>query len=206
MFYLIFSAITLSLDGFAAGIIFGLRKLKISISARIWIAIFSSGFTGVSLFVGDYLGNSFSFLAGKIIGAVLLCFLGGFQIWRVFFPKLPKASKATFLHTFRLWGLTIQIMREPIKGDLNGSGVIEAKEAFFLGLSLSIDMLGAGVGLALSGLVNWMLIPIIGIVQSFGLWIGEKLGQKIGLVKFSRKVSSILSGILLCLLGVMRLL
>ena len=38
--FLFFSTIALSIDGLAAGIILGLQRLKIAISARIWIALF----------------------------------------------------------------------------------------------------------------------------------------------------------------------
>ena len=203
--FLFFSTIALSLDGLAAGIILGLQKLKIAISARIWIALFSSGFAAFSIFTGDYLGNIIPPIASKFLGAGLLCFLGGFQVRRAIFPVSKKSIETEFSRTFRFWDLTIQIIREPTKGDLDGSGIIENKEAFFLGLSLSVDMLGAGIGLTLSGINSWILIPLVGIVQSLGLWIGERIGQKVNIADFNPATSRLVSGGLLCLLGIVRL-
>ena len=66
-------------------------------------------------------------------------------------------------------------------------------------------MLGAGIGLTLSGINSWILIPLVGIVQSLGLWIGERIGQKVNIADFNPATSRLVSGGLLCLLGIVRL-
>ncbi|QGG49080.1 manganese efflux pump [Heliorestis convoluta] len=71
----------------------------------------------------------------------------------------------------------IQIFREPTDADLDSSGELSFKEAFLLGLALSMDALAAGFGASLLGGIPLFAPLIVGITLFFlvvaGLWWGH---------------------------------
>ena len=107
---------------------------------------------------------------------------------------------------FRALGLTILVIREPAAGDLDGSGAIDIGEALLLGFSLSVDMLGAGVGLALAGAGSVWLPPVVGIVQTICLTLGALAGRMLARLPVSNRALACASGLLLAGLGAARLL
>ncbi|RKD34379.1 hypothetical protein BET03_00670 [Thermohalobacter berrensis] len=58
-------------------------------------------------------------------------------------------------------GLIIDIALDTTKADLDVSGDINIKEAFYLGFVLSIDALGAGFGLSLGGINYLYFLPLV---------------------------------------------
>ncbi len=165
----------------------------------------SCGFAGIALFIGDQMEILFSPVLGQWLGAGILIVLGLRQIWGAVFPKRTNSSVQAFNRSFRLLGLTIQIIREPVQGDLNRSGIIEPYEALLLGLSLSVDMLGAGIGISLSGSATLWLAPLVGITQSVCLAVGQQMGQRLRKSSWGNHFYGCIAGSMLCLLGIFRL-
>lgn len=103
---------------------------------------------------GGALGAFLPPSAGRWIGAGILILLGAGAAVRSLLPGaggLPRPAKPAAAKRFHALGLTILVVREPSAGDLDNSGSIDLGEALLLGFSLSVDMLGAGIGLALAG-------------------------------------------------------
>ena len=200
------SAIALSLDGLTAGMSLGFRSVKIPFISYLWIAMISCGFAGIALWFGEKSERLFSPCVGQFLGASVLILLGIRQLYQAFHPfsKKQKHKKRGLLTTFHLWGLTVQILREPANGDLDHSGEIDVKEAILLGFCLSVDMLGAGIGLSISGIVNYWIALLVGIMQSANLVLGEYLGKQIKRGCPMNSLWESLSGGLLCLLGLLR--
>ena len=61
----------------------------------------------------------------------------------------------------------MQIMKDPICSDLDGSQSIDMKEAVFLGLALSSDAIGSGIGFSMLG-ANSLLFPLIAACFQLG--------------------------------------
>ena len=78
----------------------------------------------------------------------------------------------------------VKIINNKKEADLDRSGVISNKEACYLGLALSLDTFGVGIGAALLelDLIIGSLAVGIGAALSLalGLYIGGKMGEKIG--------------------------
>ena len=62
-----------------------------------------------------------------------------------------EEDQALFQWEIARFGIIIQILKEPRRADLDRSGMISSKEALWLGLALSLDSCGAGIGMALMG-------------------------------------------------------
>ena len=101
-------------------------------------------------------------------------------------------------------GITIKIIKNPTSSDLDSSNSIDSKEALFLGFALSLDCFCIGACGSVLG-VNSLLFPLlIAVFQLVFLSIGNLLGKKLhGLSHLPDNVWSIISGILLILIGVL---
>jgi putative sporulation protein YtaF len=102
-------------------------------------------------------------------------------------------------------GLVIQILRKPSLADMDRSGIISASEAVLLGIALSLDAFGAGIGAAFIGFSSLLTAVIIAI--SSGFFIAS--GLRVGIIYADRswvKKLSFLPGFLLIVMGLMKLL
>ncbi|MFD0586443.1 manganese efflux pump [Paenibacillus sp. GCM10027627] len=102
-------------------------------------------------------------------------------------------------------GLVIQILRTPQAADVDRSGIISASEAVMLGIALSLDSLGAGLGAALLGLPALLTAFVIAAASAIFLVGGTRLGLRFAANKGMHALSY-LPGILLIMMGIMKLL
>lgn len=209
MLFILITAFALSADGFAAGASFGLRGVKIGAAAKTAIALFSTGFAFAAVTAGGALGAVIPSFVGRWLGAGILILLGAGTAVRALLPEREASlapPKPPLQKRFHALGLTILVIREPSAGDLDNSGAIDLREALLLGFSLSIDMLGAGIGLALVGAGSFWLPFAVGVTQTACLAVGEAAGKRLSRLPVPKRALGILSGLLLAALGAARLL
>ena len=164
-------AISSSIDSLGIGVTYGIKNKKISFWSTIILFIISLLVSFVSVFSGKILLNFLPKYITELIGCFILFCIGFFVIVKAIF-------------------------------EFNNSNLIDPKEAVFLGLALSLDNFGIGISSSLIS-TSYILFPIlISIFQfiflSLGIIIGKKVSKFIG---FSDFICSILSGILLVLIG-----
>ena len=58
-------------------------------------------------------------------------------------------KKLLFNWEIRSLGVVIHILKKPTRADFDRSGIITGLEALFLGVALSLDAFGAGIGAAM---------------------------------------------------------
>ena len=171
-----------------AGAAFGMRGVKIGAAAKGAIALLSTAFAAAAILLGGALGTFLPAWAGRAAGALILIALGLACCIRALLPPKPQRPlRPPVRRRFRALGLTILVIREPAAGDLDGSGAIDIGEALLLGFSLSVDMLGAGVGLALAGAGSVWLPPVVGIVQTICLTLGALAGRMLARLPVSNR-------------------
>ncbi len=107
------------------------------------------------------------------------------------------------IFTIKSLGIVIQILKEPVSADFDCSGIITGKEAFMLGLALSLDAFSSGFGAAIAGYKMRYLPLIVGIFQLIALNSGMKLANTPFFEKLNRK-ATVIPGIILILLGIVR--
>ena len=199
---LLFAA-ALSMDGFGAGVAYGLRKIRVPALSLLIISLAS----GVGIWTAMAAGN---LIAGYIpyarqAGAGLLIVAGIWLIITNRFPKkrVPEADSewVMALH-LRPFGLIIQIMREPVRADMDRSGVLSWKEASLLGIALALDAMAAGLGIAMSGFATWLIAPLVAATK-FGF---VTLGLLLGDAWSPSPALRLLPGLILAGLGAFRLL
>jgi len=111
----------------------------------------------------------------------------------------------TVLHIeLKRLGLVIQILRTPSIADVDRSGTISASEATLLGLALSLDAFGAGIGAALLGFSPLLTSAVIALASGTFIWVGLRIGFLFSGFRWMRRLS-IVPGCVLILMGIMKL-
>lgn len=103
------------------------------------------------------------------------------------------------------FGLVIQILRTPQAADVDRSGAISSSEAVLLGIALSLDSLGAGLGAAMLGFSPVLTAVFIAFSSGFFLLTGMRVGIRYASLQGMRAFS-VLPGIILIVMGITRLL
>lgn len=207
-------AISVSIDSLGIGITYGLRNTKIKGFAKVILFVISSLITAFSVEIGNILTDLFSDDITTFIGSMFLIFMGLFVIYQALKDKEDLRKKVSFENEPRIYqffikflGITIQIIRNPISSDLDGSKKIDWKEAGYLGMALSIDSLCVGIGSSIIGYNSFVFPILVATFQLVFLSIGRFLGEKISTASnIPENIWSVLSGVLLICIGISRFL
>jgi putative Mn2+ efflux pump MntP len=102
-------------------------------------------------------------------------------------------------------GLVIQILKTPSVADWDHSGNISMSEATLLGIALSLDAFGAGIGAALIGFAPLATAATIAAASGSFIGAGLTVGYRFANLSWIRRLS-ILPGCILILMGIIKLL
>ena len=186
----LFLAISSSIDSFGIGITYGIKNTKISLIGKIILFIIALIAAHFSIFFGDIIQKILPSFLEKIIGCLLLIIIGIY----ICFEALKSNKKSS------------NIFNDPISSDIDDSKTIDAKEAVFLSIALSLDSLCIGIGGSMTD-IDLKLFPLLVatfqfLLLNFGSYIGIKINR---ICKLPENIWSILSGILLITIGVFKL-
>lgn len=197
-------ALAVSLDGFAAGVTYGMRKIKISNAGLFTINFLSVLAVFLSLAAGRLLAGMVAPVVARRTGAVLLFLLG---LRTLFQSRRQKKKRAEGERELKLrlhfFGFIVEVFREPEKADVDLSGHLSLLEAAFLGLALALDALAAGFALAFSGPVPVWTPFLVGGVQFVMIKGGDIFGRRFCL-KGTKGSASYLPALLLIGLGLVK--
>jgi putative sporulation protein YtaF len=222
MISLLILAFAVSLDGFGVGVMYGLRKIRIPFLSIGIISLWSGIIIFSSMQIGVWLTSFLQPAAAKRIGAVILIGIGIWALIQMVQQKhqdpeskatqpansaasdvLQKAKNIVYIE-LKWFGLVIQILRTPSIADVDKSGYISASEATLLGLALSLDAFGAGIGAALIGFTPVLTASVIALASGTFIAVGLRIGLRFAERLWMRKLS-ILPGCVLILMGIMKL-
>ena len=158
--------------------------------------------------IGHFFESLFSPQVAESVGGIILVLLGAWVLFQFFRPEKGKELQGNEESIINLeiqsLGLVIHILRKPMSADFDKSGTITGLEAFMLGLALSLDAFGAGVGAALLGLSPSYLAISVAVMSSLFVFMGMKLGALFAHHDWVQKFSFI-PGILLIIIGIWKL-
>ncbi|TKH42843.1 sporulation membrane protein YtaF [Paenibacillus sp. FSL R10-2782] len=223
---LLLLAFALSLDSFGVGVTYGLRKMKIPLLSIVIISVCSGLVIGISMQLGALLSQVLSPVYTTVFGAVILIGIGCHSLYQSLHRKedliddpdpvsrnVLEAEKSlevqeertVFSLEFRKWGLVIRILRSPSAADMDRSGSISATEAIWLGIALSVDAFGAGLGAAMLGFQPLATALAIAFFSGTFLIAGMKTGFCLSAFRFM-KALGVLPALLLIMMGILKLL
>jgi putative sporulation protein YtaF len=211
-------AFAVSLDGFGVGVLYGLRKIRLPLSSIAIISGLSGTVILVAMQIGVWLSAFFPPSLAKQVGAVILIGIGCWAVLNVLRqkdehgPEADDTAPSSFISApttvmsieLKRLGLMIQILRTPSKADVDRSGTISASEAALLGLALSLDAFGAGIGAALIGFQPFLTAAVIAVSSGLFLTTGLRVGYQFAGFVWMRRLS-ILPGFILVLMGILKL-
>ncbi|MBR0599617.1 manganese efflux pump [Sinanaerobacter chloroacetimidivorans] len=205
--YAFLLALSLNIDSLSIGVNYGLRKIKISFPALITIVMMSLGALTLSFSIGHIIFSFVSIFVSKMISSFLLISLGCVLFAQTLMNiHYPAASEAFIIKKIKIKPLNIivNIVREPENADIDHSGVIDFKEAIYIGSALSIDALTIGLSLA-AYQIHLPGFLILTAVTNFSFLVcGELIGKFVG--KFiSENKLKMAASITLILLGLTKL-
>lgn len=194
----LFLALSLSIDSIGIGVTYGLRNTKIPIMSKFILFLISITFTTIALMLGNLITQFLPDYLANFIGSFILIFIGVWILFQIYNDKEKEHSGVT--------GITIQIIKHPISSDLDNSKVIDWKEAFFLGVALSIDSISVSIGSGITGLDSFLFPILVATFHIAFLFFGKFLGHKLTCIKrFPENIFNVISGILLIFIGITRL-
>ncbi|MFP3918929.1 sporulation membrane protein YtaF [Lysinibacillus telephonicus] len=205
---LLLLGIAVSLDSFTVGLTYGMRKVTIPIKS--FIIIFSCTFFVLLLAmgIGSIIELFISYEAAERVGGIILIVIG---IW-VLYQFLTSQSdsqqhqsdiKIVEFEIKRL-GIIIKILKKPTEADFDRSGSIGSIEALFLGLALSLDSFGAGIGAALIDLPPILFSIVVTVSSVFFVIAGINIGSIFRNMNWVKKLT-FLPGIALILIGLFKM-
>ena len=177
MLGLIVLAIAVSMDGFAAGFAFGMKKITIPWLSTVIIGLSS----GTVIALAMPAGNGFL----RLVPAQLSHWIGA--------------------SIFICIGVVSLCKRNFSQADRDQSGEISAKESLLLGLALSVDSIAAGFSAALLGFTIWVTALTIAISCVVFIRMGKQVGVHLS-AYIQNQYFSFIPGVLLLILGVSKLL
>lgn len=191
-------AISANMDNLTVSIAYGIKKIKIGKISNLIIAIISGIGTFLSMSIGTLVSKFLSPNAANIIGSVILIVIGTWFIAEFFLNKRKEDIKKSNYSKNNLMNYR-ELLDTPEKADADGSGYIDLKEAVVLGFALTINNIGLGIGVSITGL-NILITTFCTFVFSIlsiilGCFIGNSCLSGI-LGKYASLISSI---IIVCL-------
>ncbi|MBY6035222.1 sporulation membrane protein YtaF [Fictibacillus nanhaiensis] len=201
-------ALAVSLDSFGAGLTYGMKSIKIPFRSILIIAICSAVTFLISMLLGFTLEQFISKKTGEVLGGMILLGIGIYSLWQVFLPEkeyMEKETKDIVLFEIKSLGIVIHILKKPVMADIDKSGSITGWEAVLLGIALSLDAFGAGIGAALVHLPPLLTTMTIACMSALFLWGGMVVGLfSVNKAAWMKRLS-ILPGLLLIVMGLLKM-
>lgn len=158
--------------------------------------------------VGHFFEQLFSTKVAERTGGLILILLGAWILFQFFRPDKMKelsVNETTILNfEIKSLGVVVHILRKPMSADFDRSGAITGIEALLLGLALSLDAFGAGIGAAMLGFSPLFLALSVAIMSSLFVFMGMKLGTLFAHYQWVQKFS-FLPGLILIVIGIYKL-
>ncbi|BAF60159.1 predicted membrane protein [Pelotomaculum thermopropionicum SI] len=209
--YLLF-ALALNLDSFGAGLAYGTRQIRVPPPSLIIISLISVAAVTVSMLGGQILAACIPARLAHRLGGFMLLLIG---LWvlcencrarRRPNGEPGQKNKAARMLEIRIrpLGLVIQVLREPVKADLDSSGIISPPEALVLGAALAMDAFGAGFAVSMMGYSPAITATVVGLGHFLLTYLGILAGRTVITSRVGRQVT-LLPGFLLISLGLLKL-
>lgn len=208
-FYVIVMSVAVSLDGFVAGIAYGLKGIRMPVVSIGIVGMVTTICATAAMIAANILGSVIDTQAAVTGGALLLILIGVFSLFQEYLTKDVPSYQAEGEVTarklsFSVGRLVISIVAKPETADVDKSNNISPLESVFLGLALGMDNMLAAFAAALMGWLPPAAPLMMGGIQMVVISAGLYASQRFVSDRL-RKRFPYLPGTILILLGLLRL-
>lgn len=209
LFYVLLLGFAVSIDGFVAGIAYGLKNIYIPMTSLLIVCVTTILCTGTAMATAYVLGTFINTQLAILLGALVLIMIGLFSLFQEYLTKdakdyITNGGSLPPTLTFSIGRLVINIMADPEKADVDHSQLINALEALCLGLALGVDNMVATFAADLMEPLPLYTPLIMGVIQIMVITAGIYTSQHF-ISDQLKKRFPYLPGIILIILGVIRL-
>lgn len=206
---LLLLALAVSIDSFSVGFTYGLRKMRIPFKSIAVISLCSAGTLTVGMIIGHFIESVLSPDIAESIGGIILILLGAWVLAQFFRSEKSASSmlphpKTIIDFEIKSLGIVIQILRKPMSADFDQSGTINGIEAYMLGLALSLDAFGAGIGAAMLDFSPSILGTAVALMSFLFIYAGLQLGKHFSENSWLQRFA-FLPGVLLIIIGIWKI-
>lgn len=191
-------AISANIDSFIVGMSYGIKKSNIDLLKSAIISLVTLTGTVIAILMGTEISQFLAPSVTQAIGCILLIGLGLYYMIKSFWGYIKGKLKKSEMKTNELDVST--------NGESSANGsLLTLKEGLFLGLALSVNNFGMGIGASMTGL---KLIPtaFVSLVVSVAFLYGGNLIGKTKMPHITDCAADILSGLILVGLAVYEIL
>ena len=209
LFYVLLLGFAVSIDGFVAGIAYGLKNIRMPMTSLVIVCITTILCTGAAMATAYILGTFINTQLAILLGALVLIMIGLFSLFQEYLTKdgldySTNGGGVSTKLTFSIGRLVVNIMADPEKADVDQSQLINPLEALFLGLALGVDNMVATFAAALMEPLPIYTPLIMGLIQIMVITAGTYTSRRFISDKY-KKNFPYLPGIILIILGLIRL-
>lgn len=209
LFYVVILAVAVSIDGFVAGMAYGLKNIRMPFMSIFIVGVVTAICTAFAMAAAYLLNQVIDTHLAVLIGAALLILLGLWSLFQQYFTKkVPSYELEGELTvrklTFSLGELVISIMAKPETADVDRQGNINSVEAVFLGLAVGLDAMVATFGAALMGMLPIYTPLVVGLIHIICVASGCYSSAKLVSDNLKKRFPY-LPGAILIILGLLRL-
>lgn len=191
-------AISANIDSFIVGMSYGIKKSNIDLLKSTVISLVTLTGTVIAILMGTQISQFLPASSTQAIGCALLIGLGLYYIIKSFFSYIREKIKKAEVKSNECGSGTQNNV--PAKASL-----LTIKEGLFLGLALSINNFGMGIGASITGLKLLPTAVMSLVVSVIFLYAGNLIG-KTKVPHISDQSADFISGLILAALGIYELL
>ncbi len=197
LIYTVFIALINNLDNIGVRIAYSIRGIKISMAINLWISVITFLISAFAAFSGTLMSEFLSKQLSSVISMLLLSAIGLWIIAEPFVKKNTDVVKEPGGVEKSVW----HVLVNPHNADRDGSKHIDFQEATVLGIALSLNNIGGGLGAGMIGL-NSLLVGLFSAAFSFlALWAGNYIADYFMKWKLGN-AATIVAGVVLIAIGV----
>ena len=194
----------LSLDAFATGVSYGMRKIEVPIAPLLVISLICSGMLTMSIVCGAWIRTMIAADITHLICFAIFLVMGIFKLFdSVIKSYIRKKNGISIKLSTSKIHLILNIYADAEIADADHSQSLSVYEAAYLAVALSLDGMAAGFGVTAAGFS--ILAPAIAsiAITMLSITTGCRLGKK--LISATSIDLSWLSGAILIFLALLKL-
>jgi putative sporulation protein YtaF len=202
LLYTIFIALANNVDNIGARIAYSIRGIKITTVINLWISVITFVISALAAFSGTAMSDLFSKRLSSVVSMVLLTAIG---VWMIVDPYIRRRRALVKEPDEARRNNILNVFLNPEHADRDNSKHIDFKEATVLGIALSINNIGGGLGAGMIGLNSWLVGLFSAIISFLALWAGNYVTEFFVKWKLGN-AATVTAGFILIAIGVEQLL
>ena len=179
--------VSANIDNLVISISYGIKKIKIPLISNIVISLISLIGTAAAMLLGKSTLSFIPSYAANILGSSILILIGAVCIIKYCFGEPKGNEKACPVENLERY-------------DKDESGVIDIIESVSVGMLLTANNFGLGIGASAYGLDIVVMSAGSFAVSIISIFLGNTIGKS-RLSKIAGKYAEIISGIIILILG-----